>query len=84
MFYMKSSIELPKWSYETLGAALGPAVILHEEFNNIVVDNQELRITASIGISLYPQDGEDVETLIKNADAAMYKAKEKGKKAATP
>jgi len=53
--------------------------ILNEEFNNIVVDNQELRITASIGISLYPQDGEDLETLIKNADAAMYKAKEKGK-----
>ena len=50
--------------------------ILNEEFNNIVVDNQELRITASIGISLYPQDGEDLETLIKYADAAMFNAKE--------
>ena len=53
--------------------------ILNEEFNNIVVDHQGLRITASIGITLYPQDGEDMETLIKNADAAMYKAKDKGK-----
>ena len=53
--------------------------ILKKEFNNVIIDHQELRITASIGISLYPQDGEDVETLIKNADAAMYKAKEKGK-----
>lgn len=36
--------------------------------------------TTSVGISLYPRDGEDVESLIKNADIAMYKAKEKGKK----
>jgi len=53
--------------------------ILNKEFTNIVVDNQELRITASIGVSIYPQDGNDVEELIKNADTAMYKAKELGK-----
>ncbi|MGD0465185.1 MAG: EAL domain-containing protein [Gammaproteobacteria bacterium] len=40
---------------------------------------QELIVTASIGISFYPQDGADAVTLIKNADAAMYHAKEKGK-----
>jgi diguanylate cyclase (GGDEF)-like protein len=45
----------------------------------IDVDGQELLVTASAGISLYPQDGPDVETLLKNADAAMYRAKEKGR-----
>ncbi|MET0084938.1 MAG: EAL domain-containing protein [Sedimenticola sp.] len=42
-------------------------------------DGKELHITATIGISLYPEDGRDVTTLIKNADAAMYRAKERGK-----
>jgi diguanylate cyclase (GGDEF)-like protein/PAS domain S-box-containing protein len=37
-----------------------------------------LHITLSIGLSTYPEDGEDAETLIKNADTAMYQAKEKG------
>ena len=45
----------------------------------INVDGQELMVTCSAGISLYPQDGPDVETLLKNADAAMYQAKDKGR-----
>jgi diguanylate cyclase (GGDEF)-like protein/PAS domain S-box-containing protein len=40
---------------------------------------QELRVTASIGIALAPYDGEDAETLLKNADIAMYRAKQHGR-----
>lgn len=43
------------------------------------VDGRELHVTASIGIAIYPDDGADGETLIKNADAAMYLAKESGR-----
>ena len=43
------------------------------------VDGHNVRIDCSIGISIYPEDGADVETLIKNADAAMYCAKERGR-----
>ena len=45
----------------------------------ITVKDQEFFITASAGISVYPVDGEDANTLIKNADLAMYVSKEKGK-----
>jgi len=43
------------------------------------LNEHELRITASIGIALAPYDGEDGETLLKNADATMYRAKQQGK-----
>lgn len=45
------------------------------------VANQELVITASTGISLFPQDGRDIRELLKNADAAMYFAKSQGRNA---
>lgn len=44
-----------------------------------IVKNYELFITTSIGISLCPQDGKDADTLLKNADAAVYRAKGQGK-----
>jgi diguanylate cyclase (GGDEF)-like protein len=39
----------------------------------------EVVVTASVGISLYPDDGQDLDTLLKNADTAMYSAKEQGR-----
>lgn len=43
------------------------------------IDKHDLHITASIGVSTYPDDGFDAETLIKNADTAMFQAKENGR-----
>jgi diguanylate cyclase (GGDEF)-like protein/PAS domain S-box-containing protein len=43
------------------------------------IDLHDLHITTSIGLSVYPDDGLDAETLIKNADTAMYQAKENGR-----
>jgi diguanylate cyclase (GGDEF)-like protein/PAS domain S-box-containing protein len=44
-----------------------------------ILNDSEVYTSPSIGISVYPTDGEDVETLIKHADTAMYLAKERGK-----
>ncbi|HUG26082.1 bifunctional diguanylate cyclase/phosphodiesterase [Piscinibacter sp.] len=44
-----------------------------------LIDGRELHVTASIGVSVYPDDGTDSETLLKNADTAMYRAKDKGR-----
>ena len=43
------------------------------------IGQHDLHITTSIGVSVYPDDGLDAETLIKNADTAMYQAKENGR-----
>ena len=53
--------------------------ILSAIAKQFVLMGQELRVTASIGISIYPQDGLDEQTLTKNADIAMYQAKDEGK-----
>ena len=43
------------------------------------MDGQEIVISCSIGISVYPRDGKEVQTLVKNAEVAMYRAKEQGR-----
>jgi len=43
------------------------------------IGQHDLHVTSSIGVSIYPDDGLDAETLIKNADTAMYQAKENGR-----
>jgi diguanylate cyclase (GGDEF)-like protein/PAS domain S-box-containing protein len=45
----------------------------------LTLDGHEQFITTSVGISIYPNDGQDPETLLRNADLAMYKAKQSGK-----
>jgi diguanylate cyclase (GGDEF)-like protein/PAS domain S-box-containing protein len=43
------------------------------------IDGRELFVTTSVGVSVYPSDGHDTETLVRNADSAMYRAKEQGR-----
>jgi len=44
----------------------------------VKVGEREIDVTASLGISVYPQDGEDYDTLLRNAETAMYGAKQAG------
>ena len=54
--------------------------LLKEIQRPFVIDGQEFRIGLSIGIAIYPSDGETAVELVKNADTAMYHAKSAGKK----
>ncbi|TRZ39195.1 EAL domain-containing protein [Niallia circulans] len=53
--------------------------ILSRFASSFYLDSQEYYITPSIGISMYPNDGKDEGTLIKNADEALFRVKERGK-----
>jgi diguanylate cyclase (GGDEF)-like protein len=64
---------------EAQDAALVSRKLLKALGEPFLLDGRELHITPSIGISLYPRDGGDVTALVKNADAAMYRAKEAGR-----
>jgi diguanylate cyclase (GGDEF)-like protein len=46
---------------------------------SLEIEGQEINITSSMGISVFPEDGDDIDVLLKNADTAMYEAKEKGR-----
>lgn len=60
-------------------AAIVAEHILMEIARPIQLDNHEVVISASIGISLFPSDADDASSLLKNADTAMYRAKEQGR-----
>ena len=53
--------------------------ILSAVIKPMMISGQECRVTASIGICMYPADAQDEQSLMKNADIAMYLAKEEGK-----
>jgi diguanylate cyclase (GGDEF)-like protein len=60
-------------------AAVAAGRMLNAVAGSHLIDHRDLHVTASIGVSVYPEDGLDAETLIKNADTAMYQAKERGR-----
>jgi diguanylate cyclase (GGDEF)-like protein/PAS domain S-box-containing protein len=60
-------------------AALSARRMLNAVAEAHPIDQHDLHVTTSIGLSVYPDDGLDAETLIKNADTAMYQAKENGR-----
>jgi diguanylate cyclase (GGDEF)-like protein/PAS domain S-box-containing protein len=53
--------------------------VIEQVSQTISVEERELSVTPSVGIAVFPEDGRDAETLIRNADAAMYHAKEMGR-----
>ncbi len=60
------------------------AIIVAEKLKNLLqepifVDEQQINITASFGIAIYPNDGKDADTLLNHADQAMYQAKAQGR-----
>jgi diguanylate cyclase (GGDEF)-like protein len=60
-------------------AAITARRMLHAVAEAHSIDQHDLHVNASIGVSIYPDDGLDAETLVKNADTAMYQAKENGR-----
>lgn len=70
--------QLGKWPQELVSSTLAYRIleVLEQPFS---LKGRELFISCSIGISLFPGDGEDPQTLLQNADAAMYRAKQQGR-----
>jgi diguanylate cyclase (GGDEF)-like protein len=61
------------------GAATVAVKVLESIRKPLVLDGHELNVTASVGVAIYPDHGQDAETLMHNADIAMYRAKGAGR-----
>ena len=66
-------LQHPEDAATTAGRLLRAVADVH------LIEQHEIHITTSIGVSVYPRDAKDAETLIRNADTAMYYAKKKGR-----
>jgi diguanylate cyclase (GGDEF)-like protein len=64
---------------ESISAATVAGTILTSFARPFVIDNHETRLSASIGITVFPQDGKDSGMLLQHADTAMYRAKAEGR-----
>lgn len=68
-----------------IDAVREPLIILNQDLRVVtvrkafVIEKHSLIITSSIGLSLYPDHGKDVDTMLKTADSAMYQAKQAGR-----
>ncbi|MFC1747553.1 PAS domain S-box protein [Pseudomonadota bacterium] len=60
-------------------AAILAEKVINRFRKNFEIDGHELHVTLSLGISLYPQDGDDSESLVKSADIALYQVKDEGR-----
>jgi diguanylate cyclase (GGDEF)-like protein/PAS domain S-box-containing protein len=65
--------------HESADAAVTAERIARGMDQEFIIEGRSFKITCSVGISIFPEHGADEETLIKNADAAMYSAKESGR-----
>ncbi|MEP4544979.1 MAG: EAL domain-containing protein [Saccharospirillum sp.] len=71
-------ISLPDIGFDTTASTVA-AKVMHELEAPFFVRNQPLKLGASIGISLYPEDGDSAHDLLRTADTAMYSAKKSGR-----
>ena len=71
-------IVLPRIQNEREAVELAGAIVTAMSMP-VVVDGRELTASSTVGISIYPRDGEQADVLIRNADAAMYQAKARGR-----
>ncbi|HZZ91253.1 MAG TPA: EAL domain-containing protein [Usitatibacter sp.] len=66
-------------SSQEAGLTVAVSKLLTHVSEPLALEGRQLRPTCSMGVSIFPHDGEDADTLLRNADAAMYRAKELGR-----